>query len=58
MGFIVCNVTDNETHGLLNPWKNLIHNRDLGEDLHDCPVEVALQVVRVETFHGKCLSLG
>ena len=50
-------ITDKETHGLLNPWKNLVDNGDLNEDFHDCRLEAhlkgALQVVCwVKSLHG------
>jgi len=56
-------VMDKETHGLFNPWKSLVNNRDLGEDFHDCLLEAqlkgALQVVCwMKTLHDGCLSPG
>ena len=36
-------ITDKETHGLLNPWKNLVDNGVLGEAFHDCPLEAQLE---------------
>jgi len=36
-------ITDKETHGLLNPGRNLVDNRDLGADSHYCLLEAQLK---------------
>jgi len=56
-------ITDSKTNGLLKLWKNLIGNRELGEDFHDCLLEAqlkgALQVACwAKSLHGKCLAQG
>jgi len=56
-------ITEKEINGLLNPWKNIVDNRDLGKDFRDWLLEVqlkgALQVVCwMKSLHGKYLSPG
>jgi len=36
-------ITDQEIHGLLNPWKNLVDNRDLGKGFHHCCLAAQLK---------------
>jgi len=46
-------ITDKGTHGFLNPWKNLLDNRDLGEDFHDCPKGPSWNRLYKESIEGK-----